>query len=98
VLDAVAALGFYGFLRRQAIFSPVFWQLFALAYAAKYIATTALLSYVATHLLPGGGLTKNAILWMVVGNVLVLPVIYALYVYAFRSARMWNTKGPEQRT
>jgi hypothetical protein len=95
-LDLVAVLGFYGFLRQRPIFSIVFWQLFALLYIAKYVVTTALMAYVATHLLPNSGLTKNAMLLNVIGAVLALGVVYALYIYAFRSNAMWTSKNTKQ--
>ncbi len=96
VLDTVALIGFYGFIRQRPIFSAAFWQLFALIYIAKYIALMALLAYVAAHLLPSGGLTKNVILWSVAGDMLALGVIYALYMYAFRLQRVWNSRKPNQ--
>jgi hypothetical protein len=92
-VDAVALLGFYGFLRQRPIASNLFWQVFVLFYATKFISSAGLLIYVAIQVPWRGGSTDNIRIWGFAGAFLAIGLLYALFVYAFRAALMWRSRN-----
>lgn len=92
VFDVFAMIGFYGFLLRKSIASLLFWQVFALFYPAKFISSLGLLIYVAIHFPWHRTAADYTMVWALVGAVLTMPMIYALYIYAFRSPAIWPAK------
>ena len=91
--DVAALFGFYGFLRQRPIASVLFWQFFTLLYTGKFLSSLGLLIYIAIHFPWRGGAADSAMLWGFVGAILTTGLLYALYIYAFRSASMWASKN-----
>jgi hypothetical protein len=92
-LDATALIAFYGFIRQGAIASSWVWQLFFLIYVGKLVSSLGMLICMTAHFHWRGFVGDNAELWGLVGALLTFPMLYALYVYAFRSVSVWHLQG-----
>jgi len=93
--DAVAAYCYLCFLLQHTALSRTFWQFFALLYTGKFLSSLGLLIYLAIRF-PWNGSTESMVNMMgFVGALLTLPMVAALYIYAFSSDAMWTRSRPQ---
>lgn len=87
-LDAVSIAGLYAYIRSQALFAPMIWRIVLILLLARLLFAGSLL---ASSLLPWDSTREQYVaLAGLLSVMLVVPMLVALWRYAFRSPEVWS--------
>lgn len=84
ILNAFALVGLWGYLRQVPVGWKEFWAVyFVLSLALSLVALVANATY-------SGALEPLTLVMLSLASLLVLPLYFALWQYAFSSPRVWS--------
>ncbi len=91
VLNLLGLLGLWGHIRSRPFGDPLFWRLVLVMIAAQ-LAFSAF-QFGSALALPGGS-PERSVAWLGLGSAAFgLPLLFALWRYAFRSPGLWARVG-----
>jgi hypothetical protein len=89
--DAAALAGFCAYIRSTPLFAPIIWRVIVVLLLLRLSTSSSLL---ASNLFPWDNTTEQHVALMgLLSTLFTIPLLIALWRYAFRSARVWRSEG-----
>jgi hypothetical protein len=89
--DAICMVGLYAYIRQTALFAPAFWGVMLTGLVARMCLSA---SFFARSLTPWEAAPEQYEALVGVASLLLsIPMLAALWIYAFRSPHIWRGSG-----
>jgi hypothetical protein len=90
IIDVSCLVGLFFYIQQRSLFSSSFWQFLFFVFTAKALIATALFLRTFFMFRWDGSVEAWVSVVGLLSLILALPMIYAIWRYAFRSKALWN--------
>lgn len=92
VFDALCIAGLFAYIRSAALFTPPFWRIMLVLLSVKILIAGG---FLAVNLVPWEAHPEQYVaLAGLLSMVLAIPMLFALWAYAFKSPYIWSNPRP----